>query len=141
MKKVSTKTSILILLAILLIIAICGVALYLSNNRNTSAASISENALDTAAAADESNTGTANSTTEVPPIAVVNYSTTKATNRAVTVTITSNQELKSLNGWTLSTDKKRLTKVYSSNSAENVTIESIDGAKNTVTVSVANIQN
>jgi len=94
------------------------------------------NASDTTA---NTNTVNANKNNVIPPMAIVSYSTAKQTTGSVTVTITSNQELKSVKGWTLSTDKTRLTKVYKVNSTENITIESLAGVKNTVVIKVDNI--
>ena len=80
-----------------------------------------------------------NSDTNLVPIAVVNYSTTRPTSRSVTVTISSNQELKPVSGWTLSSDKTRLTKMYNANASEKVTIESLAGIQNTANVKIENI--
>lgn len=67
------------------------------------------------------------------------YSTTQLTNKDVLVTITSNKEIKEVEGWTLGVDKKTLTKVYAQNESENVTVFDLDDRSSTIKVSVANI--
>lgn len=47
----------------------------------------------------------------------------------IKVTLTSTSELKAIEGWTLSTDKKVLTKTYTTSFNGTVTIEDIDGNK------------
>lgn len=76
---------------------------------------------------------------KIKPNAVVSYSTKNATNKDVTVTITANEELQALDGWTLSEDKMILNKTYLENTTENVSIEDLAGNKETVTVSIKNI--
>lgn len=69
----------------------------------------------------------------------VTYSTKNPTNEDVTVTITSAEEMKAIEGWTLSQDKKTLTKVFTENDTENLEIENAQGKKSIVQVVVANI--
>ena len=69
----------------------------------------------------------------------VNYSTTSKTNKDVIVTITSNEELQEVQGWTLSKDKKTLTKTYSNNLIEEFEVFDLAGNRTTVNVSVTNI--
>ena len=69
----------------------------------------------------------------------IRYSTTEVTNKSVTVTITSNKKLQALEGWTLSTDKLTLTKEYTQNVEEEVTVYDLVGNKIKVNVSVNNI--
>ena len=59
-------------------------------------------------------------------VASISYSTNSLTYKTVVATITSNKELEEVKGWTLSEDKKTLTKEYSSNTEENVTIKDKD---------------
>ncbi len=73
------------------------------------------------------------------PKGTVSYSTTATTNKDVTVTITSNEALKTVSGWTLSLDKLKLTKVYNSNKTENVAIADLAGNTSTVAINVSNI--
>ena len=75
----------------------------------------------------------------IPPECLVSYSTTEMTNQNVTAIVTSNEEIQAVNGWTLSTDKKSMTKVYSSNRQEEVIIKDLVGNETKVNVRVANI--
>lgn len=73
-------------------------------------------------------------TTTIPTtnsITTTNTSTTTTnnSNARVTVTITSNKQLQALSGWTLSTDKKVLTKVYTANANETITLTDTAGNK------------
>ncbi len=72
-------------------------------------------------------------------IPTVHYSETLLTNNDVLVTITSNVELEPIHGWTLSEDKKTLSKIYSQNIEEVVTLTSIDGATKNVSIKINNI--
>lgn len=58
----------------------------------------------------------------VPMELDVNYSTTKLTTEDVTVEIKSNKEIREVEGWTLSSDKKSMTKTYRENTTETITI-------------------
>ena len=70
----------------------------------------------------------------------VTYSTTEPTNKNVDVTITGNKELAELSGWTLSTtDKKVMTKTYTENVNENITITDTEGTTASATISIKNI--
>ena len=69
----------------------------------------------------------------------VNYSETEPTNKDVVVTITADRELQELSGWELSGDKKSLTKTYSENAKEDITIQDTEGNMTTVQISVGNI--
>ena len=73
------------------------------------------------------------------PSVNVGYSTKNPTRENVTVTITSNEEVQAITGWTLSSDKKTLTKEYSANTKEAVTIKDIVGNETQVNVEVNNI--
>ena len=74
------------------------------------------------------------------PTVKVSYSTTELTNKNVVVTIKANEQLQAVSGWTLSADKMTLTKTYTANATENVTIKDLAGNTTTVTVKVANIE-
>ena len=76
---------------------------------------------------------------KIKPEAVVSYSTENVTNKNVTATITANEELQALDGWTLSEDKMILSKTYLTNTTENVSIKDIAGNTETVTISIKNI--
>ena len=73
------------------------------------------------------------------PECKVSYSTIDPTNKNVIVTITSNRELKELNGWTLSEDKMSLTKTYNQNTEEKLELEDLYGNKMTALISIKNI--
>ena len=73
------------------------------------------------------------------PECKVSYSTIDPTNKDVIVTITSNRELKELNGWTLSADKMSLTKTYNRNTEEKLELEDLYGNKMTALISIKNI--
>ena len=66
-------------------------------------------------------------------------SDTSITNQDVTVTITADEEIQEVEGWTLSEDKKALTKVYSSNGTEEVSVTDLAGNSETVNIEVSNI--
>lgn len=69
----------------------------------------------------------------------VEYSKTEPTNEDVTVTITADRELKQLEGWELSSDSKKLSKVYTENVDEEIIIEDVDGNTTNVIVNIQNI--
>ena len=67
------------------------------------------------------------------------YSTTKKTKNNVVVTIKSNIELKSLTNWTLSDDKKELTRSFSNNTSGTVTITNIYSENKKYEINIDNI--
>ena len=73
------------------------------------------------------------------PIVNVGYSTKEITKDNVTVTITSNEEVQELEGWTLSSDKKSLTKEYTENTTETITIKDLAGNETQVDIEITNI--
>lgn len=75
---------------------------------------------------------------ETPQI-TVNYSTEKPVNGIVTVNIISNEEIQEIDGWKLSEDKRKLTKEYSKNTEETVTVKDLVGNKTQVKINVKNI--
>lgn len=74
-------------------------------------------------------------------VAEVTYSSEEVNQEKVDVTITANRELQELEGWTLSEDKKSLTKEFRENVKWAVTISDIDGNTTTVKVEVNNVDN
>jgi len=74
----------------------------------------------------------------VAPIGVASYSKTAPTNQDVTVTITTDKPINTPIGWT-KVDDKVFTKIYTSNTAEIITIGSGSGVDSTVNVSIGNI--
>ena len=64
------------------------------------------------------------------PTATVSYS--KSTSGVVTVTVKASEEIQPVTGWTLSTDKKTLTRQYTSNYTGTITITDLAGNKSDV---------
>ena len=73
------------------------------------------------------------------PSVNVGYSTKNPTRENVTVTITSNEEVQAITGWTLSSDKKTLTKEYSANTKETITVKDIAGNETQANIEISNI--
>ena len=76
----------------------------------------------------------------IPPQVKVEYSTKNVTKEPVKVTITSNEEIQSVTGWILSSDKKTLTKEYSVNTKETITVKDLAGNEASVTIEINNIE-
>ena len=76
---------------------------------------------------------------KIAPIATVSYSNTDKKAQSIVVKISGNEELQSINGWALSSDKKELTKTYNNNKAEDIEISDIAGNKKTIHIEVKNI--
>ncbi len=74
-----------------------------------------------------------------PPSLIVKYSETNTTDQDVTVTITSNEELQALEGWTLSSNKLTLTKTYQENTEETIEVSDLAGNKVSVKITITNI--
>lgn len=73
------------------------------------------------------------------PELTVSYSPSTATNGSVTATITSNKLIQKITGWTLSSDGKSLSKIYTTNTSETVTVSDLEGNKSTISVIVDKI--
>ena len=73
------------------------------------------------------------------PVVNVTYSESNNTNKDVTVKIISNEKLKPLDGWTLSTDRKILQKEYQKNVIEDIEVSDLVGNKTSVTIRITNI--
>ena len=73
------------------------------------------------------------------PKVEVTYSTTENTTDNVIVTVKSDKEMEELEGWTLSNDKKTMTKTYNKNATETITIKYVDGSSTKTKIKVANI--
>lgn len=69
----------------------------------------------------------------------VKYSNVQITNKDITVTITSNEEIQAVSGWKLSSDKKQLTKTFASNTNIVVNVKDIAGNTTECKVIVENI--
>ncbi len=75
----------------------------------------------------------------IPPVLSVNYSTTKPTSQNVTATITSNEPIQIVGGWTRSDDKLTLTKEYTANIQETVTVMDLCDNSTNINISINNI--
>ena len=73
------------------------------------------------------------------PTVNVKYSATNVTNQNVIVTIEANEEIQEITGWTLSNDKKTLTKTYQSNEEERIEIKDVAGNTVYKNISIKNI--
>ena len=67
------------------------------------------------------------------------YSSKNPTNKNVTATINSDEQIQEIAGWTLSSDKRVLTKEYSRNANENITIKDLVGNETQVNIEINNI--
>ena len=74
----------------------------------------------------------------IAPEGVVSYSKTVPTNEDVVATLSVNESIQDIEGWT-KTDDKSFTKTYSENTTEDITIIDIAGNSATVAVEVTNI--
>lgn len=70
----------------------------------------------------------------------INYSTREETYDPVTVTLTANEELQGLQGWTISGDKKTLQKTFTENTTETITVKDLAGNSTDVTIAINNIK-
>lgn len=80
-----------------------------------------------------------NNIDKIKPEINISYSITELTNQNIIVTITANEEIKEIEGWNLSTDKKELKKKFTSNTEENITISDLAGNKISDTIKIGNI--
>lgn len=69
----------------------------------------------------------------------VKYSNIQITNKDVTVTITSNEEIQAVSGWKLSSDKKQLTKTFASNTNTVINVKDNAGNNTECKVVIENI--
>ncbi|MBQ9012183.1 MAG: DUF5011 domain-containing protein, partial [Bacilli bacterium] len=76
---------------------------------------------------------------KVSPIATVEYSTTEPTNGNVIVTILSNEKIKPVEGWELSSDKLSISKEFSDNVNGSVNISDLFENETEILYAVANI--
>ena len=75
----------------------------------------------------------------ISPTLEVSYSTTEMTNGNVVVTINSNEEIQAVDGWKLSTNKRKLTKTYTQNKTENIKVTDLAGNTSIVEIDIKNI--
>ena len=76
---------------------------------------------------------------KIAPEASVRYSTKETTNNPVKVEIVSNEQLKPISGWNLSSDKKILSKYFIENTNQNITISDLAGNTKNVEIEITNI--
>ena len=69
----------------------------------------------------------------------VKYSTKEMTKENVIVTLRANEQIQEVEGWTLSQDKKILTKEYRENAQEIITIKDLAGNEEQVNIEIKNI--
>lgn len=72
--------------------------------------------------------------------ATVSYDPTTSTNEKVTATIKTNKKVMPVNGWDLSEDGKKLTKVYLTNAKETVHLVDEDTMTKDVEINISNIK-
>ena len=80
-----------------------------------------------------------NNIDKIAPTAMVSCNPSGITNGNVTVTIIASEVLQDVNGWTKSNDGKVLTRIYTSNTSENVIIKDIAGNETEVEITINNI--
>ena len=73
------------------------------------------------------------------PKATISYDIQNPTNTNVTAIITAEEELQGINNWVLSSDHYQLTRIYSENANEPVTIYDLAGNEKTLQVQINNI--
>ena len=73
------------------------------------------------------------------PTITAKYSITTSTKDNVTVSITANELIQGLPGWKISSDKKVLTKTYTANVKETVTVRDLVGNTKSVSIAISNI--
>ena len=73
------------------------------------------------------------------PNVEVNYSSKDSSAQSVNVTITADEEIQNIDGWTLSEDKKSLTKQYNQNVTETVVVKDLASNSTNVEISINNI--
>lgn len=73
-----------------------------------------------------------------PPEIEVNYSTTELTKEEIKVTLTSNEAMQELEGWTLSKDKLTLEKAYKENVQQEIEVKDLLGNAKKVNIVIEN---
>ena len=75
------------------------------------------------------NAGSTGGLTTIPTNTNKNTVTNTTAKQTVTVTVTANKQVQAITGWTLSADKKVLTKQYTANTTETITLTDTAGNK------------
>ena len=73
-----------------------------------------------------------------PKLEVI-YSTKEMNKEQVEVTISANEEIKNIQGWTLQKDKKTLKKLYKQNKTETIRVEDLSNNITEVEIKIGNI--
>lgn len=73
------------------------------------------------------------------PMLNVKYSVEEKTNKDVVVTINSNEQLKGIKSWNISSDLLTLTKTYTENTSEEIYVKDLVGNITTVNINIVNI--
>lgn len=73
------------------------------------------------------------------PILNIQYDNEKTTKDPVTVTISAEEKLQAILGWTLSEDAKSMSKTYSENATEDLVVKDLAGNETQATITIANI--
>ena len=81
---------------------------------------------------------TINNIDRTAPTVTVNKSLSNDKTKC-TVILTANEEIQGITGWTLSKDKKTLTKTYTANTTEEVTVKDLAGNESKGTITITNI--
>ena len=76
-----------------------------------------------------------------PPDVEVTYNNQEYTHDSVSVSITANEAIQDIEGWTRSADGRVLTKEYTNNIEETIIVKDLAGNDSTVTIKIENITN
>lgn len=76
---------------------------------------------------------------KVAPKVSTTYSEVNKTNKNILVTIKGNEQLQKIEGWSLSSDKKTLTRTYFTNTLQEVEVNDLAGNKTKVDIKIENI--
>lgn len=76
---------------------------------------------------------------KIKPTIEVTYSKTSENNQEILVTINANEELQGVEGWTISSDKRSLSRIYYQNVEEVLSVYDLAGNQTDVTITVSEI--
>lgn len=74
-----------------------------------------------------------------PPVLSIAYSTKNPTNQNVIVTITANEPIRNISGWTISSNQLSLSKRFTTNETKEISIYDIAGNETKITYKIENI--
>ena len=81
-----------------------------------------------------------NNIDKTAPTLTIKYSPETVTKENVTATITANEQIQDVSGWTLSEDKNTLTKTYTENKTEKITVKDVAGNEAKITIIITWIE-